>query len=118
MSGDVRGLCVKGEEKLALITVDISGENVVDAWGGYEDEAQRQQPCTKNTVVHVLSSILTNSLASLAIFIPTDRGLLDIKERELHHWPRVCREWKARYIANVRHLLVIVSLLPIGQYKE
>src|SRR5215813_9947272 len=55
-----------GEELGASLVVDIDGDNVVDLWGGFCDEA-RTVPWTERTITNVWSS--TKTVTSLAALI-------------------------------------------------
>ena len=77
--GHLRGLLeqqiASGEELGASLVVNIDGKNVVDLWGGYFNE-DRTQPWAKDTIVNIWSS--TKSVASLAVLVAAERGLLDL----------------------------------------
>src|SRR5437764_959058 len=69
----VRGALAKnldsGDELGASIVVDIDGDNVVDMWGGFRDEA-RTIPWDEHTITNVWSS--TKTVTSLAALMLVD----------------------------------------------
>ena len=60
------------------------GETLVDIWGGFRDRA-----CTQrwhgDTLVNLYSA--TKGIASAAVAVAVDRGLLDYDARVTHYWP-------------------------------
>jgi CubicO group peptidase (beta-lactamase class C family) len=80
----VRGALAKnldsGEELGASIVVDIDGDNIVDMWGGFRDEA-RTIPWDEHTITNVWSS--TKTVTSLAALMLVDRGELDVLVRHV-----------------------------------
>ena len=84
----VRGALAKnldsGEELGASIVVDIDGDNVVDMWGGFRDEA-RTIPWDEHTITNVWSS--TKTVTSLAALMLVDRGELDVDQPVAKYWP-------------------------------
>ncbi|KAK5989524.1 Beta-lactamase domain-containing protein 2 [Cladobotryum mycophilum] len=89
-----------GEELGASITVNIDGQNVVDIWGGYADEA-RTQPWESDTIVNVFSS--TKTVASFALLMLIDRGLVDVDGKISQYWPEFAVNGKENI--EIRHLL-------------
>src|SRR5262249_57516721 len=73
-----------GEELGASLVVDIDGDNVVDLWGGFCDEA-RTVPWTERTITNVWSS--TKTVTSLAALMLADRGELDVDAPVARYWP-------------------------------
>ena len=89
-----------GKEIGASVTVNIGGKNVVDIWGGYTSK-DRTSPWEKNTIVNVFSS--TKTIASLAVLMLVDRGLIDVDEKVSKYWPEYGTNGKEN--TRVRHLL-------------
>ncbi|KAL8243636.1 hypothetical protein R6Q59_009894 [Mikania micrantha] len=80
-----------GEEVGAGICINIDGQNVVDIWGGYINEAH-SAPWTKDTIVNVWSS--TKTISALAVLVLHDRGLLDVVDPVSKHWPEFAANGK------------------------
>jgi CubicO group peptidase (beta-lactamase class C family) len=89
-----------GEELGASICVNIDGEDVIDIWGGYADEA-RTRPWEKDSVTCVWSS--TKTICALAALVCIDRGLLDPNEKVSKYWPEFAANGKEG--VEVRHFL-------------
>ena len=68
----------------AGLCVYYQGEKVVDLWGGWMDR-EKSEPWTHNTLVNIYST--TKGLASLAIAILFDQGLIDYDQKVAHYWP-------------------------------
>jgi len=68
----------------AGLCVYYQGEKVVDLWGGWMDR-EKSEPWTQNTLVNIYST--TKGLASLAIAILVDQGLIDYDQKVAHYWP-------------------------------
>src|SRR5262245_5568154 len=81
-----------GEELGASLVVDIDGDNVVDLWGGFCDEA-RTVPWTERTITNVWSS--TKTVTSLAALVLADRGKLDVDAPVARYWPEFAAGGKA-----------------------
>lgn len=89
-----------GEELGASIVVNVNGRNVVDLWGGYAD-ADRQRTWDRDTITNVWSS--TKTVASFAVLLAHDRGLLNVDEPVSKYWPEFAANGKEGVL--VRHLL-------------
>src|ERR1700750_864657 len=89
-----------GEELGASIVVDIDGDNVVDMWGGYRDEA-RAIPLDEHTIPNVWSS--TKTVTSLAALMLVDRGELDVDQPVAKYWPEFAANGKQDVL--VRHVM-------------
>jgi len=89
-----------GEELGASLVVDIDGDNVVDLWGGFCDEA-RTVPWTERTITNVWSS--TKTVTSLAALMLADRGELDVDAPVARYWPEFAAAGKEGVL--VRHLM-------------
>ena len=100
----VRGALAKnldsGEELGASIVVDIDGDNVVDMWGGFRDEA-RAIPWDEHTITNVWSS--TKTVTSLAALMLVDRGELDVDQPVAKYWPEFAANGKQDVL--VRHVM-------------
>ena len=100
----VRGALAKnldsGEELGASIVVDIDGDNVVDMWGGFRDEA-RTIPWDEHTITNVWSS--TKTVTSLAALMLVDRGELDVDQPVAKYWPEFAANGKQDVL--VRHVM-------------
>ena len=100
----VRGALAKnldsGEELGASIVVDIDGDNVVDVWGGFRDEA-RTTPWDEHTITNVWSS--TKTVTSLAALMLVDRGELDVDQPVAKYWPEFAANGKQDVL--VRHVM-------------
>lgn len=75
----------------ASLCVYIEGEKVVDLWGGWTDR-EMTLPWQQDTLVNVYST--TKGLASAAIAILADEGLLEFNEKVTHYWPEFGAEGK------------------------
>jgi CubicO group peptidase (beta-lactamase class C family) len=89
-----------GEDLGASLCVNIDGENVVDLWGGWADEA-RTVPWTENTITCVFST--TKTMTALAALVLVDRGELDLDANVAKYWPEFAARGKATI--KIRHLL-------------
>ena len=101
----VRGALAKnldsGEELGASIVVDIDGDNVVDMWGGFRDEA-RAIPWDEHTITNVWSS--TKTVTSLAALMLVDRGELDVDQPVAKYWPEFAANGKQDVAGPARHV--------------
>jgi CubicO group peptidase (beta-lactamase class C family) len=89
-----------GEELGASIVVDIDGDNVVDMWGGFRDEAMTI-PWDEHTITNVWSS--TKTVTSLAALMLVDRGELDVDQPVAKYWPEFGANGKQDVL--VRHVM-------------
>lgn len=89
-----------GTELGMSICVDVAGEQIVDAWGGWQDR-ERTRPWTQDTLVLVWST--TKTLVSLAVLMLVDKGELDVYAPVADYWPEFGQNGKADI--QVRHLL-------------
>jgi CubicO group peptidase (beta-lactamase class C family) len=100
----VRGALAKnldsGEELGASMVVDIDGDNVVDMWGGFRDEAGTI-PWDEHTITNVWSS--TKTVTSLAALMLVDRGELDVDQPVAKYWPEFAANGKQDVL--VRHVM-------------
>ncbi|KAL7801080.1 beta-lactamase/transpeptidase-like protein [Trichoderma afarasin] len=84
----------------ASISLNIDGKDMVDIWGGFADE-ERTQPWESDTIVGVWSS--TKGLASLALLMLIDRGLVDADAKVAKYWPEFAANGKQDI--EIRHIL-------------
>ena len=96
-----------GEELGASIAIDIDGDLLVDAWGGWRDEAQTL-PLERDTIVNVWST--TKTVTSLAALVLVSRGQLDPFAPVARYWPEFAAAGKQA--VEVRHLLSHTSGVP------
>lgn len=96
----------------ASITVNIDGKNVVDIWGGYVDE-ECTRPWEADTLVAVWSC--TKGVASLALLMLIDRGLVDANAKVAQYWPEFAANGKQD--VEIRHLLSHTSGLSGWEEK-
>jgi CubicO group peptidase (beta-lactamase class C family) len=89
-----------GEELGASLVLDIDGEQVIDVWGGFRDEA-RTQEWDEHTITNVWST--TKTVTSLAALMLADRGQLDVHATVGTYWPEFAVNGKQD--VEVRHLL-------------
>src|SRR2546429_2700696 len=89
-----------GEELGASVVVDIDGDNVVDMWGGFRDEAGTI-PWDEHTITNVWSS--TKTVTSLAALMLVDRGELDVDQPVAKYWPEFAANGKQDVL--VRHVM-------------
>ena len=89
-----------GEELGAAIVVNLDGENVVDLWGGFSDQA-RTLPWAQDTIVNVWSS--TKTVTCLAALMLVDRGVLELGAPVAKYWPEFAQNGKEQI--EVRHVL-------------
>jgi CubicO group peptidase (beta-lactamase class C family) len=90
----------ESEENGASIVANIDGQIVLDVWGGYADE-EKTKPWEKDTIVNVWSS--TKTIASLAVLMCCDRGLMSVDDKVAKHWPEFAAKGKEHI--EIRHLL-------------
>src|SRR5438093_8742676 len=88
------------EDLGASLAVNIDGEEVVDLWGGWADEA-RTVPWTEDTITCVFST--TKTMTSLAALVLVDRSELDLNAHVAAYWPEFAARGKAGI--KVRQLL-------------
>lgn len=84
----------------AAVCVYLSGEKVVDLWGGIRDKSTGE-PWEKDTIVIIASG--TKGLAGLATALAHSRGLYDYDERVSRYWPEFAQNGKSK--VTVRQLL-------------
>ncbi|UKZ83226.1 hypothetical protein TrVFT333_011032 [Trichoderma virens FT-333] len=96
----------------ASISLNIDGKDVVDIWGGYADE-ECTRPWESDTIVGVWSS--TKGLASLAVLMLVDRGLVDVKAKVAQYWPEFAANGKQNI--EIRHLMSHTSGLSAWEEK-
>src|SRR6516162_3707492 len=89
-----------GEELGASITVNLDGQNLVDIWGGWRDQA-RTQVWDEDTIVNVWST--TKTVTSLAVLMLVSRGQVDVHAPVARYWPEFAAAGKERI--EVRHLM-------------
>jgi CubicO group peptidase (beta-lactamase class C family) len=89
-----------GEDLGASVAVTIEGQQVVDIWGGWADEA-RTKPWQADTIVNVWS--ITKTMVALAALVLVDRGELDVHAPVARYWPEFGARGKESI--EVRHLL-------------
>jgi CubicO group peptidase (beta-lactamase class C family) len=99
-----------GKEIGASVTVNIGGKNVVDIWGGYTSK-NKTALWERDTIVNVFSC--TKTIASLAVLMLVDRGLIDVDEKVSKYWPEFGTNGKGN--TRVRHLLSHTSGLSSWQ---
>lgn len=83
----------------AAVAVYHRGEPVVDIWGGHRDDDG--DPWTEDTVAMCFST--TKGLASTALHLLADRGLIDYDAPVGAYWPEFATAGKER--TTVRHVL-------------
>jgi CubicO group peptidase (beta-lactamase class C family) len=83
----------QGIEVGASYAVWHRGEQVVDLWGGYCDSASAT-PWQKDTLVNVYST--TKGLATVALAVLVDEGLLDYERQVIDYWPEFGAHGKDR----------------------
>ncbi len=82
----------------AAVTVYHRGQPVVDLWGGIRVE---DQPWERDTVAMCFST--TKGVASTALHVLADRGLIDYDEPVATYWPEFAQAGKKQ--VTVRHVL-------------
>ena len=82
----------------AAVTVYHRGKSVVDLWGGWRDDEHRWEP---DTVAMCFST--TKGVASTALHILADRGLVDYDAPVATYWPEFAANGKET--VTVRHVL-------------
>ncbi|KAK5076218.1 hypothetical protein LTR64_006304 [Lithohypha guttulata] len=100
LSSLLKSFVISGEEVGASICVNLDAKDVVDIWAGYTDEA-RTHPWQKDTITNVWST--TKTVISLAAFILTERGLLDLEQNVAYYWPEFAANGKEN--VKVKHIL-------------
>ncbi|WP_028710355.1 serine hydrolase domain-containing protein [Paracoccus pantotrophus] len=96
-----------GKELGASLYVNIDGEEVLDLWGGW-CEREHIRPWQADTIVNVFSG--TKTVASLALLMMVDRGLLDVDAPVAHYWPEFAQNGKESVL--VRHVMSHTAGLP------
>jgi CubicO group peptidase (beta-lactamase class C family) len=91
----------------ASVAVTLSGETVVDLWGGHADP-DRSRPWEKDTLCVAMSS--TKGATALAVHLLASDGVLDVDEPVATYWPEFAAAGKERVL--VRHLLNHQAGLP------
>ena len=89
-----------GEELGASLVLDIDGDNVIDMWGGFCDEA-RTVPWAGHTITNVWST--TKTVTSLAALMLVDRGQLELDAPVARYWPEFAASGKQDIL--VRHFM-------------
>ncbi len=85
------------------VAVYHRGRAVVDMWGGVRDETDGadELPWERDTVAMCFST--TKGVASTAIHVLADRGLLSYDDRVADHWPEFAQAGKED--VTIRHVL-------------
>jgi CubicO group peptidase (beta-lactamase class C family) len=81
-----------GREIGASIGVYRAGRKVIDVWGGHTDR-ERTRPCAADTLTPIAST--SKSLATAAILLLVDRGVIELERPIAEYWPEFGREGKA-----------------------
>lgn len=84
----------------AACCIYISGQKVVDLWGGYRDSLTGAR-WEEDTIVPVFST--TKGVSAMALALANSRGLLDYDERVSAYWPEFASKGKGAI--TVRQLL-------------
>ncbi|KAK8086234.1 beta-lactamase [Apiospora phragmitis] len=96
-----QGFLDAGEEVGASLTVNLSGENVVDLYGGHAN-AERTRPWTCDTIVPVAS--LTKTVSALAVLMLVESGAIaSVHDKVPKYWPEFAANGKEA--VEIRHLL-------------
>ena len=85
----------------AALCVYHRGEKVVDIWGGARDEAGT--PWTSDTMAMSFST--TKGVASTALHMCADRGLIGYDDLVVEHWPEFARGGPVKKEITVRQVL-------------
>lgn len=80
----LQGFLDSGDELGLSFVVNIDGEDVVDLWGGYADQAKTRE-WEKDTITTVWST--SKTIVSLAVLMLIDRGLISPHDKVSKHWP-------------------------------
>jgi CubicO group peptidase (beta-lactamase class C family) len=91
----------------AAVAVRLSGEPVVDLWGGWMDRA-RTQPWGEDTLVDVFS--VGKPMAVVCLLMLVERGLVDLEAPVADYWPEFASSGKEG--VTVRMLLGHQAGLP------
>ena len=90
---------LKGAAGGAAVCIYHRGKLVADFWGGYRNDSKELWlPDTMS-----VSFSTSKGVASTAIHILADRGLIDYDERVAHYWPEFAQNGKSEIL--VRHVL-------------
>ncbi|KAK9414822.1 putative Beta-lactamase/transpeptidase-like protein [Seiridium unicorne] len=95
-----QGFLDSGDEIGASIAVNVDGEDVVNLWGGYADEA-RTRPWAEDTIVPIAST--TKMISSLAVLMLVDSGAISVHDKVSKYWPEFAANGKENI--EIRHLL-------------
>ncbi|KEF52342.1 beta-lactamase [Exophiala aquamarina CBS 119918] len=90
----------EGEELGGAININISGEDVVNVWAGYTDQAKTTS-WAADTITNVYSS--TKTVAAIAILVAHERGLLSVDDPVAKLWPEFAENGKEKIL--IRHVM-------------
>lgn len=90
-----------GDEVGMSLTVNIDGQNLVDIWAGRVEKGEEAQDWQRDTIVNIFSSGKT--IASFAVLLLIDRGLVDPDASVANYWPEFAQNGKQNIL--VRHII-------------
>jgi CubicO group peptidase (beta-lactamase class C family) len=115
MSAEIQGRChpkfervrdafakefADGHEAGASLCLTLEGETVVDLWGGFADEEEKQ-PWQRDTLANVYST--TKGITAIAAHRLADEGALELDAPVARYWPEFAQNGKEKL--PVRYLL-------------
>ncbi|WP_432990442.1 serine hydrolase domain-containing protein [Dactylosporangium sp. CA-233914] len=86
-----------GDDVGASVALFVKGEPVIDAWGGWIDQAHTR-PWERNTIVNCWSN--TKTVAVLALLMLVDRGLVDLDAPVAKYWPEFAENGKENVLVK------------------
>lgn len=100
-----------GEELGSALCIYLGGLKVVDLWGGYA-RIDRQTMWAGDTRVSTFSAC--KSMTALCLLHLVDRGLADLDDPVVTHWPNFARgDGTAKAAVTLRHVLSHRAGLPV-----
>ncbi len=98
-----------GRQLGAAVSVFVDGRSVVDLWGGHQD-SERKRPWQRDTIVCMMST--GKAMGALCVMMLADRGLLDLDDPVVKHWPEYGKAGKESTTVRqvLAHLAGVVYL--------
>lgn len=99
----------RSEDELgSAVAVFLGGKPVVDAWGGWADQA-RTRPWERDTLVCMMS--VAKGVTAIAFNMLLDRGLVELDAPVSRYWPEFAQNGKEGVL--IRHLLDHTAGIPV-----
>jgi CubicO group peptidase (beta-lactamase class C family) len=109
-----------GLELGAALSISIDGHNVVDIWGGHQDDAGTL-PWERDTVACIFSC--TKGVVAVLALALVDRGALDLDAPVAHYWPEFAQAGKEQIpvrwlLTHEAGLSAIEADMPFGSLSD